>query len=370
MHLIHRLDVGGLENGLVNVINNMDSAKFNHAIIAVTEITSFSNRIKREDVELIALNHPGGQTSKQFPKLFRILRQLQPSVFHTRNLATLEFQLVASTRRKLFRIHGEHGWDMNNLNGENLNHLRLRKIMRRFTDLQIALSTHTAQYLLDQVGVSKNRLRKICNGVDVDKFKPQLPKPAEWDQKINPGDFVIGTVGRLTAVKNQALLIRAFAQLLQSLDVRAGKELKLVLVGDGPLEIELSHLARDLKISDHVWFAGQRNDIPQFMSSMDVFVLPSHSEGISNSILEAMAAGAVLVATAVGGNPELIEPGQGFLFTDNSQDELVKILTDLYGARLENNQFRAYNRQVAIEKYSLRTMVDNYQRCYEEAIKS
>ena len=117
--------------------------------------------------------------------------------------------------------------------------------------------------------------------------------------------MVIGTVGRMLPVKDQLTLVRAFI-LLVSKNVEWRKLLRLVVVGDGPLREESMRLLCEAQVEDIVWFSGEREDIPDLLRGMDVFVLPSIAEGISNTILEAMATGLPVIATQVGGNSELV----------------------------------------------------------------
>jgi len=111
-HVLHRFDTGGLENGVVNLINRMPAERYRHAVIALTEITAFSRRIERRDVQLIALDKPPGQGLWMYPRLRGLLRELRPAIVHTRNLGALEMALPAAWAGVPVRIHGEHGWDI------------------------------------------------------------------------------------------------------------------------------------------------------------------------------------------------------------------------------------------------------------------
>jgi sugar transferase (PEP-CTERM/EpsH1 system associated) len=372
-HVLYSLDIGGLENGLVNIINRMPTDQFRHAIIAYTKITDFSKRITNSETQFFSLNHSGGQTLKLLPRLYRLFNELKPAIVHTRNLTTLDAQIAAACcKGAIRRVHGEHGWDVGDLGGENLTHLRIRKALKYFTHQQIALSTHTENYLLNKVGVEAKRVIKICNGVDTEKFQPNLPLPQGWLGKIDSNAFVIGTVGRASGVKNQQLLIRAFANLISVWD---GKEnlLKtsrpyLVIVGDGPDLASLRQLADELAVSTSIWFAGARNDVPEFMANFDVFVLPSLSEGISNSILEAMACGATVVASNVGGNPELVDQEIGFLFESNDLPALTNLLVSSAEKPIENQLFAKASRDRALNRFSLDTMVNSYSAAYTQLL--
>lgn len=306
-HIIHKLDYGGLENGVVNLINRMPQQDWRHCVICMTDYTDFRQRIQRPDVEVIALHKPPGKAWGTYVKLWRILRQLRPDIVHTRNLAALEGQVPAFLAGIRGRVHSEHGWDIGDLNGSNSKHRRLRQLIRPFVGQYIGLSQDIEHYLHDSVGVARERLSQIYNGVDDKRFSPKgAIAVTPWG---NGEFFVFGTVGRAQAVKDQMTLVRAFAALISRYP-QARENARLMIVGNGPQLGRLQELVAQADLTDLVWLPGSRDDIPALMRAMDVFVLPSLAEGISNTILEAMACGLPVIATRVGGNPELVDEGQ------------------------------------------------------------
>src|SRR5688572_1793372 len=110
-HVVYRFDVGGLENGVLNLINHMPVESYRHAVISLTDITDFQSRIERDNVELIALNKRPGHGMKVFPRVWSLFRRMRPSIVHTRNLAALEMAIPAWTAGVPIRVHGEHGRD-------------------------------------------------------------------------------------------------------------------------------------------------------------------------------------------------------------------------------------------------------------------
>ena len=144
---------------------------------------------------------------------------------------------------------------------------------------------------------------------DIERFRPGVRQTGRSRLGVGDGETVIGTVGRLDPIKDQATLVAAFSRLVARHD-----SLRLLLVGDGPCRRSLEEQVARLELDDRVTFLGRRDDVSELLRAMDVFVLPSLAEGASNTILEAMATGVPVVATRVGGNPELIEEGEtGFL---------------------------------------------------------
>ena len=118
-HVVFRFDVGGLENGVVNLINHMPADAYRHAVISLTEITDFRRRIVRDDVSFVALEKPPGHAIRIYPRLFSLFRQLRPAIVHSRNLAALEVAMPAWAAGVPVRIHGEHGRDIGDLDGSS-----------------------------------------------------------------------------------------------------------------------------------------------------------------------------------------------------------------------------------------------------------
>jgi sugar transferase (PEP-CTERM/EpsH1 system associated) len=300
VHVVHRLDYGGLENGLVNLINGLPPAAGRHAVICLTGATAFRNRLRRPDVAIHELGKQPGKDPGAYLRLWHLLRQLRPDILHTRNAGVMDCQVVAWAAGVPARIHGLHGWDVDDLHGTAPRRRRLRRACDRFVSHYVAVSRQLRDWLVATDGVATDRITQVYNGVDAERFAP-LPKPGER--------FVIGTVGRLQAVKDQATLLRAVAILVEqhpALRLR----LTLRLVGDGPERAALEALARELGLTVLTDFVGFRDDVAAELRKLDVFVLPSLNEGISNTVLEAMACGLPVVATAVGGNPELVDDGR------------------------------------------------------------
>lgn len=311
VHIIHRLAVGGLENGLVNLINHMPPELYRHAIICLTDFTDFRNRIQRDDVQVIALHKREGKDLRIHAPLWRALRGLSPDIVHTRNLPALECLISAALAGVPGRIHGEHGRDVYDLDGLRVRYNLLRKAIKPLIHHYVAVSSDLANWLVRTVGVCPNRVTQICNGVDVQRFHPRggARRSLGPNGFAPPGTLVIGTVGRMEAVKDQVTLVRAFLHLLR-IEPGARERVRLVILGDGPLREEAVRLLEAGNAAHLAWLPGERNDIPEIMRGLDVFVLPSLREGISNTILEAMASGLPVVATRTGGNPELVEEGQ------------------------------------------------------------
>ncbi len=370
VHVIHHLGVGGLENGLVNLINHIPPERYRHAIVCLKGYSDFRRRITRENVEIIALNKREGKDFSLYLNLFKTLRRLQPDIVHTRNLGTMEGQVVAALAGARARVHGEHGRDIFDLHGKNRKYNLLRKAIRPFVGHFIAVSRDLEGWLAHTVGATPHRINQIYNGVDSLRFHPGNGKnfkggpPGFFTQNA----FVIGSVGRMAGVKNYPGLIQAFLALLK--EPAARERFRLLIVGEGSSRQECIEMLREADAEALAWFPGERADIPQLMGAMDLFVLPSLGEGISNTILEAMATGLPVVATNVGGNVELVKEGlTGILVPPGEPAAMAEAILQYHGdPDLIIKHGKAARQQIEAS-FSMEAMTKAYLHVYDKALR-
>ena len=213
VHVVFRFGVGGLENGVVNLINRMPRHRWRHAVVALPEVSAdFAQRIERSDVRCIALGKSDGHLFREYPRLYRLFKELGPAVVHTRNLAALEAVVPAWLAGVPVRIHGEHGWDMQDPSGKRRRYRNVRRLYRSFVNRYVALSCHLEDYLEQQVNIPADAISQIYNGVDTERFRPSgggrgsipgCPFNA-------PGQWLVGTVGRMEGIKDPLNLAHAF----------------------------------------------------------------------------------------------------------------------------------------------------------------
>ena len=371
VHVVYRFAVGGLENGVVNLLNHMPPTAYRHAVVALTETTAFRDRISRADVEVIALHKAAGHGIWLYPALYRLFRRLRPAIVHTRNLAALEAVVPARLAGVPVCIHGEHGREIDDLDGSRRRYRWMRRAYRPFVDQYVALSEDLARYLTQAVRIPAGRVTQLCNGVDANRFAvatgPTQP-PADWPF-TRAEHWVLGTVGRMAPVKNPVALARAFVRALQLAPELAGR-LRLAIVGDGSQRSEVDAVLAAAGASRLAWLPGERTDIPALMRGFDAFVLPSLAEGISNTVLEAMASGLPVIATAVGGNVELVSPGRtGLLVPPADDDALARAILALAGDRGAAVAMGRAARLEVERRFSLDAMVAAYQQLYDTQLR-
>jgi sugar transferase (PEP-CTERM/EpsH1 system associated) len=342
----------------------MPAHKYRHAVICLTDYTEFAQRITRPGVELHALHKPPGLELGTHKRLFKLLRTMRPDVLHTYNLGTIEYHATALLAGVPVRVHAEHGRDASDPHGVNRKHNLLRRLLVPVIDRYVPVSRDLERWLRGTVGIPQAKIELIDNGVDTERFRPAAGEASNepWNA---PSAFVIGSVGRLQDVKDQATLIDAFARLRNMLPEERHR-LRLVLVGDGPLRGQLAQRIADAGLQDCAWLAGPRSDVAPPMRSFSLFALSSIAEGTPVTMLEAMASGLPVVSTAVGGIPDLVLDGaSGALVPPGDPQRLAEALATYVVDEERTRLHGAAGRARIEQKYSVAAMLAHYVDLYD-----
>lgn len=366
VHLVHRFATGGMENGMVTLFNHLDPQRFRHVVVSWTDYDDFRSRIHAQAVEFHALRRRPGHDAGAYVRLWQLLRRLRPALLHTRNLAALEGQFVARLAGVRATVHGEHGRDVFDLHGRNPKYNLLRRAARPLVGDYIAVSRDLASWLRDTVGVQGGRVHQIYNGVDCEKFRPSAGTRPEGLPAgfVDEESVVIGAVGRMAAVKDFPTLVEAFVRAAP-----ACPALRLVIIGEGEARTACLQRLAAAGLGQRTWLPGERDDVAELLRTFDIFVLPSLNEGISNTLLEAQATALPVLATAVGGNLELVTPGEnGELVPVGDAGALAQALLGYAGARERRRREGAAGRARVLARHSIASMVANYAAVYERAL--
>lgn len=369
-HVVYHFGTGGMENGMVNLFNHLPPERFRHMVISLAGYGDFRHRITAQEVAFHDLGKRPGHDYSWMARLYRQLRQHRPAILHTRNLNALEAQFVGAACRVPGRVHGEHGRDMSDIDGRNWKYNLLRRAGRRVVHRYIAVSRDLEGWLKNTVHVPAPRITQIYNGVDQKRFHP---RGDESRPEVGPDGFfdgatcVIGSLGRMVAVKDYPTLTKAFIQLCQRAADPHG--LRLVIVGNGPAMAECQALLHAAGLGGQACFPGDRTDTPDWLRAMDVFVLPSLGEGISNTILEAMATGLPIVATRVGGTPELVREGEnGSMWSPGDVTGLANLLAGYVADPARRKEEGRAARQRVEQTFSWYRAAASYQAVYENLL--
>jgi glycosyltransferase involved in cell wall biosynthesis len=232
----------------------------------------------------------------------------------------------------------------------------------------VAVSDELASIWKAKTG-SPHKIRTIINDVNVDRFQPIADSTGIAGNKALYGlpvsGKIIGTVGRLERIKNQAMLIRAFAELCR----RHSQDAHLAIVGIGDEETALKALAESLAISHRIFFLGMQHEMERIYPLLDVFALPSLHEGTCLSLLEAQSCGIPVVATDVGGNSAILSDGQsGFLCPSQDVESMASLLLKLIQDDLLRSRMGAFARQFVVARHERNSMREQYFQLYEEML--
>lgn len=226
----------------------------------------------------------------------------------------------------------------------------------------IAISGPVKDHLKNDFKVSGQDIEQIKSGIELSRFKRvDNRQKSQIRQRLGIKDkLTVGIIARLSDVKGQDILLRAFKSVVQK------KEVQLLLIGEGPFKGQLLKISNDLKFKDEVVFINNSGNIEEYMSALDIFCMPSRQEGLGLSIMEAQACGLPVVASNVGGIPELIEHGQtGVLVEKENESALAEALIDLLDCKEKRDLIAERAYQLAQKKYSKEEMVKQTLRVYQ-----
>lgn len=363
MHVVLALEPGGLENGVVNLANRLNPEEFETSVCCLETSGSFARRLP-DSVRVFTLGKkPGLSVSAPF-KLAGLIRDVRPQVLHTHGLGPLIYTTAArffSARVPI--LHGEH----RQLYSHDLaKHIMItRKLLYRGC-ARVHTVSESLKSNLAELGFNESLITAVPNGVDTAKFRPIEKLSAKLEFGLPADSILVGIVARIRPEKKHLLLIRAFAKLTVPIP-----ELRLLIVGSGPAMPDLLNEISELKISSKVVLAGHRDDTPVCYNAMDLMVLPSEAEGLSNSILESMACGVPVLASNACGNNGVIEHGcNGFL--TNACDD--RALADCVSDAIKNAGLLAEMsknaRNTVLARWTLDKMAEQYKNLYLDIIRN
>jgi sugar transferase (PEP-CTERM/EpsH1 system associated) len=320
VHVIPTLRIGGLEKVVVRIVEHF-SQRMWQAVVTSARKGPVAELIPEETL-VVPMGDQHRPDRWNAIRLARLFRRLRPDIVHTRNWSCIDAVIAAKLAGVPVVIQGEHGRDAADPGGKNWCRQRVRQLLSPLITEFVAVSHDLAHWLVEEVRIPARKVHTIGNGVDTLLFSPHGRKEARRTLGLPDESIAIGTVGRLDPVKDHLGLLRAFSRVISD------PRLQLFIAGGGPRQTDLARETQSLGLARRVRFLGERDDVPKILPGLDVFVLPSLGEGMSNTILEAMATGLPVIATNVGGNPELVlHEVTGLLVEPRSPTELVAALS-------------------------------------------
>jgi len=357
------MGLGGLENGVVNLLNRLDPDCFSHTICCLTRAGTFAERIRGNGVEIVELDCPSHKFRFPLLPLTKLFRRLAPDIVHTRGWGAVDGVFAARLAGVPLVIHAEHGREFDDKDGRIWKRRQIRRLVGTIVHRYVVVCEFLETWLRESCKVKEEKIIHIPNGVDTVKFHP-CGKAERIRQRQKLGlpetGLLLGTVGRLDRVKDFPTLMRSFSYIKDR-----ASEAHLAIAGDGPLRDELARAATELGVNDSVHWLGERNDIPSVLRSFDVYVQTSVFEGMSNTILEAMATGLPVVASDAGGNSELvIDRVNGATFEVGDADTLARLLSIYLSQPYLRTLHGARSRKRAENQFALSSMVARYAALY------
>jgi sugar transferase (PEP-CTERM/EpsH1 system associated) len=326
-HVALSLDVGGLERNIVNQVRLGQGLGQQVSVICLERSGTLASQVEALGAPVICLHKRPGLRLELIGRMKQALRRLRPHIAHTHQIASLLYTgLAAKPAGVPVVVHTEHGKERY---ADRMRTRWLGRLAGRYTSRFFCLSKDMAAAVQSHGIVPPRKIKVILNGIDTICFQQRGQEKNLREALGIPLDApVVGTVGRLTSVKQQHLLLRAFKQILDKVP-----RVHLLFVGDGPLLADLRRLARDLAVESVTHFAGYQSQPQRYLHVIDIFALTSASEGIPQALLEASAAGIPVVSSRVGGVPEVVDHGRTGLLFDNGDHQglahcLMALLND------------------------------------------
>ena len=362
-HLVWSFDIGGMENGIVNLINKSNPQTTRYSVIALTNLGLSKSRVQATNVSFFELGKGAGNDWGIIGHLARIFRRIKPDIVHTHGWPTYVEGLLGAFLGKVpVLIHGEHGTTF----FEKRRRVLAYRILKKWTTHYTVVSSSLRRPLEDVIGIPSKKIISIPNGVDLERFnyKPLVRKKVRHKLGIDKDEFVVGSVGRLVPVKGFEVFVESIKEL-----AACGERVRGLLVGQGTLYDKLRRLSVNGNGMASTMFLGNRDDVDDILQAFDVYVSTSYSEGMSNTILEAMASRIPIIATAVGGTVELVRANSsGILIAPGDSKKLSRSL--MY--RANNPEERVWLGSGARTRcemdFSLDSMINRYESLYQSCI--
>jgi len=400
IHVVTSLAFGGLEKFVVSLVNERNVCFKRSTNVCCVDVPGElvsevvgnvvcldADRSKfpwdfsavRKLREVIGDKLSGKQITDNKEQITRVSRSV---ILHAHNMAAWQYAVLASIGTNAKVVYTQHGVNVHNQGFKN----RLRSVfLSWFTDRILAVSANTADAMAKYQDIPRRRIKVVRNGIDVNKSTDTTKLGNDevdvgsaignLKSKIGipPGSFVIGSVGRLDHVKGYDVLISAFAGLVKDAEKQAQSDdqsvsisLVLLLVGDGPERTKLEVQAVDFGVNKQVVFAGYHGDVGKYLQAMDIFVLPSRSEGISISLLEACASGLPVVVTDAGGNGEVIENEvTGLVVPSDDDSALLSAIERLVADEVLRKKMAEAARERVGEEFAIGKTMLEYEKIYE-----
>jgi sugar transferase (PEP-CTERM/EpsH1 system associated) len=350
------LAVGGLERVVVNLARGLRAARYQPLVVCLEDRGVFADELEKAGITVYALNRRPGVDWSAIRAMARLFRENNVKIMHSHNFAAQLHGLLAAWLAGVpVKIHTRHGRDR----PDDKRRTWLNRLVSWPMDIVVAVSDDTRDVAVRIEHINPRKVRRIWNGIDTDLYHPITNHQSRITSPT------IGTVTRLTSVdKDPKTMLVAFRLVVNELP-----DARLVIVGDGPFEAEMRDTVAKLGITGSVDFLGRQMDVPSLLRTFDIFTLASVNEGLSMTLLEAMASGLPIVASDVGGNREIVNPPDcGLLVPPRDPQALAAAYLELLRNPSLRAKISAAARARAVAHFSVAAMVEQYMKLYDELL--
>ncbi|MGE0102609.1 MAG: glycosyltransferase [Blastocatellales bacterium] len=357
LHVIDSLAVGGMERVVIDVVNGLDRDLFDQLVCTISRPGECADMLR---ARLIDLGKGDGADYLIPLKLARVIGEHRPDIIHSQSLSGIDAALALTLAGGSRLVQSEHGRSFPHIATEPLRRRLARRFVYHRADAVFAVTAELRDHYCRLTGLPRERMSVIPNGIDPRRIDPADGREVRSELGI-PGDaFVIGTVARLDRTKDTMTLLNAFRLL-------AGDDrMRLLIVGDGEERTALEQAAAGIPVI----FTGMRMDAPRMLSAMDIFALPSLSEAMPITVLEAMCASLPVVATTVGALHEMVVEGvTGYLVPVRSPDAMAGRLGLIAQSSDRGREMGRAGRERALREFTLDAMLGRYRDLYLQMMK-
>ncbi len=360
-HITFDMRIGGAEQVISNLIENTNQSKYNLSIICLDQtIGPFGRKLQEKGCQVISFNRKPGFDLSLIRQIHDYIIRCNVDILHCHQYTPYIYGLFASfftSAKVIFTEHGRFYPDK-----RKFKRVVLNPFLSFFTNTITAISLATRDALVEYENFPRKKIKIVYNGIDDSLYTTSFAANRKASLGINKKDYVLGTVARLDTIKNQKMMIKSLASVRETYP-----NTFLIIVGDGPERNSLEAFVSSLGFSSHVIFTGFKDDVYNYLKTMDIFLLTSFSEGTAMTLLEAMAAGLPCIVTDVGGNPEIVEDNEtGFIIPNDDEKTLADKICILFKDENLKKKIGKAGRRRFEEHFTVDKMVAAYEKIYDE----
>ncbi len=356
IHIISTLEIGGAELQLLDVLKKLDKSRYEVSVCCLTRGGPLVDDFCKLGIEVIILKRRFRFDFSLIKQIIRVVKEKKIDIVHTHMFTANSWGTLASRIARvpiiINSVHDIEAWKC-------WHHRFIDRMLFSYVDTVITNSDATRGFMVKNGKLNGNKFVTVYNGIDILKFSPHL-------SHVNSDFPTIGTVARLDEPK------KGLKYLIMAMEIIKNEipNCQLIIIGDGHSRGSLESLVNEKKLERNVRFFGYRKDIPELLAEIDVFIVPSLWEGLGDVILEAMAMEKPVVATNVGGIPEMVSHGKtGFLVPAKDSPALAAMILKLLKSPEMRREMAKTGRKRVEDNFSIEKTVEKIQAIYDELIK-